>query len=263
MNKRVAAAAAGILLLATLTSCNRNNGNDTTTTMPDLTGATQSTSGYVQQTESATGLNTPAANTAPTYILTTQQGQTMLTVPLTAFSIETTGSTSIEIPSNFTNPTMDTPEVNTSAMTTLPAPVTTTAPSTTRAPESTTESTTQPPTVPEAERVRQEVDVSANGPDSNGNYVISFETEGWDGGVKSKSDALITVDVDGKAYNFVKAKVNGTPDVDGYATITVYLNDRDIGEDSNITCHFPAGFITSKNGNQTSVDFSVSGKYSP
>ena len=261
MNKRVVAAAAGILLLATLTSCNRNNGNDTTTTMPDLTGATQSTSGYVQQTQATTGLNTPA-NTAPTYILTTQQGQTMLTVPLTAFSIETTGSTSIEIPSNFTNPTMDTPEVNTSAMTTLPAPVTTTAPSTTRAPENTTESTTQPPTVPEAERVRKEVERSADGLDSNGNYVISFETDGWDGGVKSKSDGMITVVVDGKAHNFVDVKVNGTPDVDGYATITVYLNDLDIGEGSEIICHFPAGFITSKNGNQTSVDFSVSGKYS-
>lgn len=261
MNKKVVVAAAGILLLATLASCNRNGGD--TTTIPDLTGATQSTSGFVNQPDSTTGINAPSVNTAPTYILTTQQGQTMMTVPLTAFSIETTGTTGIEIPSNFTNPTIDTPEVNTSAMTTLPAPVTTTAPSTTKPPESTTESTTQPTTVPEAEKVRKAVDVSSCGTDSRGNFIISFDTAGWGGGVSSKSDGLITVDVDGKAYNFVKVKVNGTPDVDGNATITVYLNDRDIGEDSNITCHFPAGFITSKNGNQTSIDFTSSGKYSP
>lgn len=262
MNKKVVVAAAGILLLATLASCNRNGGD--TTTMPDLTGATQSTSGFVNQPDSTTGINAPAANTAPTYILTTQQGQTMMTVPLTAFSIETTGTTGIEIPSNFTNPAIVAPDVNTSAMTTLPAPVTTAAPSTTKAPDNTTATTAAPTTVPEAERVRKAVDVSGwTACDSNGNFIVSFDTAGWDGGVKSKSDALITVDVDGKAYNFVKVKVNGTPDVDGNATITVYLNDRDIGEYSEVTCNFPAGLITSKNGNQTSTDFSLSAKYSP
>lgn len=251
MNKRVVAAACGILLLASLASCGKNNAEETTTAAFPLTGATAST-----LPDSQLNVTASVNSAAPTYILTTQQGQTMVTVPTTAFSLEAIPSSSVSIPNDFTNPNMTTPYVNTSIAPTVP----TTAPTTERTTAPTTQETTEEPTTA-AEKVRKYVDLVASGTDpSTGNFLITFEATGWDGGIKSNT-AFITVDIDGKKRT-AKATVNGTLDVDGNATIKIMTGEYEPGDGSVISCDIPAGFVTSKNGNQTSVDFSTSATHS-
>lgn len=266
MNKKVVAAAACVLLLATLVSCGKGKQEETTTALPDLSGATASIPSDVQTNAVSDVSAQPVANTdsaSPTYILTTQQGQTMVTAQTTAFSLETIPSTNVMIPSSFTNPSLSTPDVNTSVMPTVSTTITPTVvtdPSgqnTTK--ESSTEPTTAEPTTA-AEKVRKYVDISSYGADpSTGNFIISFDASGWDGGVSNKT-GFVTVDVDGKSYP-VKASVIGKADADGNATVKVYSSELEPGDGSVITCNIPAGFITSKNGNQTSIEFSSSGTF--
>lgn len=250
MNKKIVAVAAGLLLVASLVSCNRNGDSDTTT-IPALTGATQSSSEIAQTTDVAS----QGTNTNPTYILTTQQGQTMATVPLTAFSLDTTATT-IAIPSEFTNPTTDNLNVLTSVITTLPTQAPSVSEITTAKPSTTKESTTSEPTTA-AEKVRKNLDIVSCGTDpDNGNFIITFDPTGWDGGVKN-STMFVTVNVDGKNFP-VKATVSGKTDSDGYATIKIASSELEPADGSVITVNLPAGLVTSKNGNQTSVEYSSS-----
>lgn len=266
MNKKVVLAAAGILLVASLASCGRNSGD--ATTVPALTGATQSTLGSGQQPDSSAALvATTAGNASPTYILTTQQGQTMATVPLTAFSLDTTTPTStVSIPdlNDITSPSLDNPNVLTSVMPTLPSTssLPTVNPSTPGAVTTQKQTTTTKPTTTEpttaAQKVRQKVDVVSSATDpNNGNVIIKFEPDGWDGGVKTNNSGFVSVDIDGVSFP-AKAKVNGTLDSDGYATITVYSSEREPGEGSIITVNLGDGLVKSKNGNQESTAFSLS-----
>ena len=62
MNKKDVLAAAGILLVASLASCGRNSGD--ATTVPALTGATQSTLGSGQQPDSSSALVATTAGNA-------------------------------------------------------------------------------------------------------------------------------------------------------------------------------------------------------
>ena len=249
MNKRVVAAACGILLLASLASCGKNNAEETTTAAFPLTGATAST-----LPDSQLNVTASVNSAAPTYILTTQQGQTMVTAPTTAFSLEAIPSSSVSIPNNFTNPNMTTPYVNTSIAPTVPTTVTTTERTTERTTAATTQETTEEPTTA-VKKVRKYVELVACGTDpSTGNVLITFDASGWDGGIKSNT-AFVTVNIDGKQRT-AKATVNGTLDSDGYATIKIMTGEYEPGDGSQITCDIPAGFITSKNGNQTSIAIS-------
>lgn len=268
MNKKVVLAAAGILLVASLASCGRNSGD--ATTVPALTGATQSTLGSGQQPDSSAALvATTAGNASPTYILTTQQGQTMATVPLTAFSLDTTTPTStVSIPdlNDITSPSLDNPNVLTSVKPTLPStsPLPTVDPSTPGAVTTQKQTTTTKPTTTEpttaAQKVNKYVEIASCGTDpDNGNVIITFDPRGWDGGVKN-STGFVTVDVDGKTFP-VKATVTGKADTDGYATIKVYSSELEPSDDCVITVDIPAGLVTSKNGNQKSTAFRSSVEY--
>ena len=265
MNKKVVLAAAGILLVASLASCGRNSSD--ATTVPALTGATQSTLGSGQQPDSSAALvATTAGNASPTYILTTQQGQTMATVPLTAFSLETTTPTStVSIPDlgDITSPSLDNPNVLTSVKPTLPStsPLPTVDPSTsgaitTQKQTTTTEPTTAEPTTA-AQKSSQIVSPIGDAYSDGGNLVIDIDPKDWDGGIANNS-GYVTVYIDGKKYPFVKASVNGRPDDQGNVTITVNIGGKDYEHDttSSIKVEFPSGFITSKHGNQSSNEFS-------
>lgn len=254
MNKKIVAVAAGILLVASLVSCNRSGGSDTTT-LPVLTGATQSTSGNDQLTATTAQLVSSGDNGSPTYILTTQQGQTMATVPLTGFSLDTTATT-IAIPSDFTNPSLDNPSVMTAVITTLPTQATTSSVTTTKPTTTTKEPTTSEPTTA-AQKVRKALDIVSCGTDpNNGNFIITFDPSGWDGGVKN-TQGIVTVEIDGKAFP-AKATVSGKADTDGNATIKIYSSEREPVDGTVITVNIPAGLVVSKNGNQTSTEFSSS-----
>lgn len=263
MNKRVVLAAAGILLVASLASCGRNSGD--ATTVPALTGATQSTLGNGQQLDSSAALAaTTAGNASPTYILTTQQGQTMATVPLTAFSLDTPATT-VAIPDDFTNPPIDIPDVVTAVIETLPtqAPTTASADTSTK-PITVSQTTTAEPTTAEpttaAKKVRKSIDMISCGTDpNNGNLIITFDPSGWEGGV-SNTSRYITVNIDGKERP-VKVSVNGKPDADGYATIKVYSSEYEPADGSVISVVLPDGLVTSKNGTQESTSFSTHVEY--
>lgn len=262
MNKKVVLAAAGILLVASLASCGRNSGD--ATTVPALTGATQSTLGSGQQPDSSAALvATTAGNASPTYILTTQQGQTMATVPLTAFSLDTTTPTStVSIPdlNDITSPSLDNPNVLTSVMPTLPStsPLPTVNPSTPGAVTTQKQTTTTKPTTTEpttaAQKASKDLDIVSCGTDpNNGNFIITFNPEDWDGGVKNNS-GYVTVEIDGKAFP-AKATVSGKPDADGNATIKVYTSELEPSDGCEITVSLPAGLVVSKNGNKWSKEY--------
>ncbi|MGN1444536.1 MAG: hypothetical protein ACI4XE_11885 [Acutalibacteraceae bacterium] len=271
MNKKVVIAAVGILLVASLASCGKNNGGETTTVMPALTGATQSTSGSVQTADSSAQLIATTANASPTYILTTQQGQTMATVPLTAFSLDTTTPTSsVSIPdlNDITSPSLDNPNVLTSVMpSTIPSTSeqsssgtsnsnTPTVSTTEKKTTTTKESTTAEPTTA-AKKVSKDIDIVSCGTDpNNGNFIITFDPSGWEGGVKN-STGYVTVDIDGTSFP-AKASVSGTPDADGNATIKIYSSEREPADGSVITVNIGDGLVKSKNGTQESKAFSSS-----
>ena len=256
MNKRVVAAAVSVLLLATLVSCGKGKQEETTTALPIVTQSAASTP--VTNTDINTQPVDNSASVSPTYILTTHQGQTMVTVQTTAFSLDTTAATGVSIPSEFTNPSISAPDISTSVMPTVMTTLPETSATTTTKPAQTEPTTAEPTTA--AEKVRKYVDIASYGADpSTGNFIISFAASGWDGGVSSKS-GIVTVSVDGKTYP-VKASVIGKADADGNATIKVFSGELEPGDGAAITCNIPAGFITSKNGNQTSIEFSSSGTY--
>lgn len=260
MNKRVVLAAAGILLVASLASCGRNSGD--ATTVPALTGATLSTSVNGQQPGSSAALvATTAGNASPTYILTTQQGQTMATVPLTAFSLDTPATT-VAIPDDFTNPPIDIPDVVTAVIETLPtqAPTTASADTSTKpitvSQTTTTEPTTTEPTTA-AQKSRIPISMVSRGTNpNNGNFIIKIDPSGWDGGVKS-STGYVSAKIGGNTFP-VKAKVDGKLDIDGYATITVYSSELKPEDGDIITVNLGDGLVKSKNGNQESEAVSCS-----
>ena len=265
MNKKVVLAAAGILLVASLASCGRNSGD--ATTVPALTGATQSTLGSGQQPDSSAALvATTAGNASPTYILTTQQGQTMATVPLTAFSLDTTTPTStVSIPdlNDITSPSLDNPNVLTSVMPTLPStsPLPTVDPSTPGAITTQKQTTTTKPTTTEpttaAQKSRIPISMVSRGTNpNNGNFIIKIDPSGWDGGVKS-STGYVSAKIGGNTFP-VKAKVDGKLDIDGYATITVYSSELKPEDGDIITVNLGDGLVKSKIGNQESEAVSCS-----
>ena len=270
MNKKVVLAAAGILLVASLASCGRNSSD--ATTVPALTGATQSTLGSGQQPDSSAALvATTAGNASPTYILTTQQGQTMATVPLTAFSLDTTTPTStVLIPdlNDITSPSLDNPNVLTSVKPTLPStsPLPTVNPSTPGAVTTQKQTTTTKPTTTEPTTAAQKsrkllVDsmVSCGTDPNNGNFIIKIDPTDWDGGIKS-STGFVNVDIDGKTFP-AKAKVDGNKDIDGYATITVYSSELKPEDGDTITVNLGDGLVKSKKDNQESAAYTFAAEH--
>ena len=107
------------------------------------------------------------------------------------------------------------------------------------------------------EKVSKDIDILSCGTDpNNGNFIITFDSSGWDGGVKD-STGFVTVDIDGTTFP-AKATVSGTPDADGNATITIYSSEREPADGSVITVNIDAGLVKSKNGTQESKAFSSS-----
>ena len=107
------------------------------------------------------------------------------------------------------------------------------------------------------EKVSKDIDILSCGTDpNNGNFIITFDPSGWDGGVKD-STGYVTVDIDGTSFP-AKATVSGKTDANGNATITIYSSEREPADGSVITVNIGDGLVKSKNGTQESKAFSSS-----
>ena len=115
-----------------------------------------------------------------------------------------------------------------------------------------------PTTAPVTQKkVSKDIDIISCGTDpNNGNFIITFDPSGWDGGVKD-STGYVTVDIDGTSFP-AKATVSGKTDANGNATITIYSSEREPADGSVITVNIGDGLVKSKNGTQESKAFSSS-----
>ena len=118
--------------------------------------------------------------------------------------------------------------------------------------------TTNPTSAPVTQKkVSKDIDIISCGTDpNNGNFIITFDPSGWDGGVKD-STGYVTVDIDGTSFP-AKATVSGKTDANGNATITIYSSEREPADGSVITVNIGDGLVKSKNGTQESKAFSSS-----
>lgn len=249
--KRTIAAVLVVLLLATLVACNKKDDETQTTVNTTLPVATTTapSAENVSQTSSANSEN-------PTYILTTQHGQTMPTVVTTLFNLAneiTTQVTSATEPSfEFTVPSMSAPEVVSEKISTT---VTTTSKS--EETEATKSEETEPEetTKPDSEKERKYLDFSSAAySESSKNISAEFSSDNWNGGIKTSKISGIKVSYDG-----VTKEVSGYVRQSGdYATITIYTSDLNIPSATLVSFTVPAGSVVSKKGDQTNMAYSAS-----
>lgn len=249
MKKYLSLLVAAVLLFA-LAAC----GDDTepTTTLPVIETTTAPSVVDV--------VATTVANEKPTYILTTEQGQTMPTVVTTAFNLAdeittepTTTAPSTTAPDlSFTVPSMSAPEV-------LSEKVSSTAPSVTATPNTdsgnsgNTEHSENETTKPADERERKNLDFNSSSFNSTGNLELCFDTAGWNS-IKSGKVSGITVSYDGKTQTvegYVKQGSDG-------GVVTVYTKDLKIPSDTVVSCTIPAGVVVSSNNKQYNMAYTFS-----
>ena len=250
---------------------------NTTTTDPS---ASDSTSEYASITA--------GPENDSTVILTTQQGQTMQTVPTTAFSPETvTTTTTNPADPSLTVPTMTAPTVITSQNSggvtyvtvspTLPTyttayttrnpyltttaynPYLTTTPSTTQTPyittASTTQTTTAATTTTSAVRRPKTVVINDIATTSDKKLVVTIDSNGWDGSFQNNSQT-ISIKVDGESKSAPCTVRSGSKNADGYQYITIDLSELSVPEGSRVQFTVPAAFLQTSSGAQYNNAFS-------
>lgn len=241
--KKMIAGVLALLMVAFLVACNDNKEGETTlntTISPATTTAASQTA------------TKDAQSVGMTYILTTQQGQTMPTVVTTLFNLanETTAAPAETVTApdfSFTVPSMTAPNVVSEQLSTT-ATTTTTA---------TTEKQTEPEgtTVPDSEKTRKYLELNSYAFNSSENIELEFSLDNWNGGVRSKSlSNEITVSYDGTSKK-ITGYVKQSGDV---ILITLYTKSLNIPEDTTVNFVIPAGAVVSKNGDQTSMEYSAS-----
>lgn len=229
------------VLLFTLAACNGDKEDETTTTLP-LSVETTVNPVSVSQTE--------AEN--PTYILTTQYGETMPTVVTTKFDLSnevtvTTAASTTTPEFNFTVPSsMTAPEV-------ISEQLSTSATTKGQNSEGDKETTTEEATKTESEKERKNFDVSSYCINSTGNIEFSFELAGW-GGIKAGKISGISI-----SYDDISSTVDGyvKQGSDG-GLITVYTKDLSLPSSTVISCTIPAGVVVSKSGNIYNMSYTFS-----
>lgn len=229
------------VLLFVLAACSDDKENEPTTTNLPLAVDTTTAAPVVQVSE------TKAESL--TYILTTQQGQTMPTVVTTAFNLanEITSTTapsttipdfSFTVPSSMTAPNVVSEKLSTTETTKK---------------ESQKEDTTETETKPEDKRERKNLEFNSSCFNSSGNLELSFELAGWNG-IKAGKISGITVTYDGSSHTVEGYLKQGS---DG-GLITVYTKDLSIPSETVVSCTIPAGAVVSKNGNIYNMSYTFS-----
>lgn len=232
-----------VVLLFTLAAC----GDDTepTTTLPFIETTTAPIVDVVQPT------NAPEN---PTYILTTEYGQTMPTVVTTRFDLAneittapTTAAPSTTAPDlSFTVPSMSAPEVISQQISSTQS-----APGVTD--NSGENSGSDETTKPADERERKNLEFNSSSFNSTGNLELCFDSTGWNS-IKSGKVSGITVTYDGKTKTvegYVKQGADG-------GVVTVYTKELSIPSDTVVTCTIPAGAVVSSNNSQYNMSYTFS-----
>lgn len=230
-----------VLLLFTLAAC----GDDTepTTTLPFIETTTAPIVDVVQPT------NAPEN---PTYILTTEYGQTMPTVVTTRFDLAneittapTTAAPSTTAPDlSFTVPSMSAPEVISQQISSTKSQESNVSNDNTQSDET---------TKPADERERKNLDFNSSSFNSSGNLELCFDSAGWNS-IKSGKVSGITVTYDGKTKTvegYVKQGADG-------GIVTVYTKELSIPSDTVVTCTIPAGTVVSSNNSQYNMSYTFS-----
>ena len=237
-----------VLLLFTLAAC----GDDTTeptTTLPYIETTTAPPVIEVVQT---------TAPENPTYILTTEYGQTMPTVVTTRFDLASelaTAPTTAPVTSapdlSLTVPSMTPPEV-------LSEQISSTVPGTLNVSGQTggnsgSDTPSDETTKPVDERERKNLEFNSSSFNSTGNLELCFDSSGWSS-IKSGKVSGITVSYDGKTQTvegYVKQSSDG-------GIVTVYTKELSIPSDTVVTCTIPAGVVVSSNNSQYNMSYTFS-----
>ena len=237
-----------VLLLFTLAACGDDKA-ETPTTLPYIETTTAPAIVDVVQT-------TAAEN--PTYILTTEYGQTMPTVVTTRFDLAneittapTTAPSTTAPDLSFTVPSMSAPEV-------LSEQISSTVPGTLNVPGQTGNSSgdntaADETTKPADERERKNLEFNSSSFNSTGNLELCFDSAGWNS-IKSGKVSGISVSYDGKTQTvegYVKQGSDG-------GIVTVYTKDLAIPSDTVVTCSIPAGVVVSSNNKQYNMSYTFS-----
>lgn len=230
-----------VLLLFTLAAC----GDDetvTTTTLPVIETTTAPVVEVIQPT------NAPEN---PTYILTTEYGQTMPTVITTRFDIAneittspTTAPTTTAPDLSFTVPSMSAPEVISQQISSTQS-----SQSDITGENSGSDETTKP----QDERERKNLEFNSSSFNSSGNLELCFDSSSWKS-IKSGKVSGITVTYDGKTQTvegYVKQGSDG-------GVVTVYTKELSIPSDTVVTCTIPAGAVVSSNNSQYNMSYTFS-----
>lgn len=243
--KKIFALILAILLVMSLAACGDDDSDPTTTTTEPI-GTTADIVTDNNVTQNTTAANNE--NVGLTYILTTEYGQTMPTVVTTAFNLaneiaaQTTAPTELNL--NFTVPTMNAPPVVTEKSTTKP----TTTNSETEKEKTEPEATTKA----DSEKTRKYLDMVEHSVASDGNILLVFSLDDWEGGVKTRTlSNEIPI-----SYSGTSKKVNALVKQSGdNIFVTLYTGSLNIPEDEVVNFRIPAGTISSKKNTQTNASY--------
>ena len=238
-----------VMILFTFAACGDEQ-TETPTTLPYIETTTAPVVEVVKPT---------SAPENPTYILTTEYGQTMPTVVTTRFDLAnelvtapTTTAPSTTAPDlSFTVPSMSAPEV-------LSEQLSSTVPGTLNVPGQTggsegSNSSADETTKPQDERERKNLEFNSSSFNSSGNLELCFDSSGWNS-IKSGKVSGISVSYDGKTQTvegYVKQGADG-------GVVTVYTKSLSIPSDTIVTCTIPAGVVVSSNNKQYNMSYTFS-----
>lgn len=247
MKKTAITALVLLLIVVLFAACDNGKENEETTT--NIVPGTTTNFENANTTTAPTELSNE--NSAMTYVLTTQQGQTMPTVVTTLFNLANEKANEVITATapdfTFTVPSMSAPQVVSSS---APTKNTTTT-------KTTGEKETEQEETTAATKTRKTVNISGWSVSPDNDIYISIERSGWTNGIKSGKITFVNVTVNGEKKT-VKGYINGSDDGAGNATITVYTSSIVPEEGADVTVTIPAGSVTSKSGDLSNVAFSVS-----
>lgn len=268
--KRIIPALLAVLLVFSFAGCgDKEEPTTTSNTQPAAT-----TENVSDTTESTTEALTGG------YVLTTKPGQTVPTVPTTAFVIGESNENALP-GENLTIPSITAPVVITDFVPSNPNPVTTPTTKET-APQGNTEPSTTKVTGPNEEDWNDQepsstlvpgeteyhgdntadnkpLNVVGTANDERGNIIVMFDYADWDR-IKSQK-CTAKVNCNGRTKNSLKGTVNGVND-GGQFEFIADINDLKPVSGDYITITFAKGAIESIGGGQKSAPCTVSLYYS-
>ncbi len=211
--------------------------------------------------------------TGATYILTTNQGNTVPTLSTTRFTYDvaanasqissttnaynnvTYNSTGVITPPSATTTRAQSTTWQTLPSTTIPtSPVVTTTGKTTKAPTPTTTKPTTTQSGPEGVYVN----INDSGFDTQGRLFVTIEPDGWGGKIKSNSQR-IPVYIDGvEMSEGAMLQISSSTDGDGRQYVYLNLGDYELDGSSTVSFVIPEGFLENKTATRYNYAYEVS-----